>query len=316
MTADKPKKIAIFAGDNLTAHLAVNRLVPAMLARGLSPDICITKMPDKARVPALPPLQNFAFHETGLLGDTIYPFLEKIPAPIPADKNPRHLAREYGISFRETENINDPAFVNSVTGDEDLIGGVSIRNLQIFREDIIGAFRAKGFLWNLHVGILPAYRGVFIPPRAIMNGEKEYGWTLHHVDRGIDTGNIIDFCTRPLQRSKTMLRTYTDFIPAGVDMIVSALDAVLAGKAVAGYPQQKEKGNYYSFPSAAELALWREWGISLADPVDTADICIEHFSSPGSPHAFALKGRIIQAFAEREPAVRRDPARPAKRYGQ
>jgi hypothetical protein len=44
---------------------------------------------------------------------------------------------------------------------------------------------------NLHPAPLPEYRGLNSCPHAIINGETEFGVTLHYMDSGIDTGPII-----------------------------------------------------------------------------------------------------------------------------
>jgi methionyl-tRNA formyltransferase len=44
---------------------------------------------------------------------------------------------------------------------------------------------------NCHAGKLPFYRGRNILNWALINDEKEFGITVHYVDEGIDTGDII-----------------------------------------------------------------------------------------------------------------------------
>ena len=44
---------------------------------------------------------------------------------------------------------------------------------------------------NLHVSLLPKYRGAAPMQRAIMNGEKETGVTVMYMDEGLDTGDVI-----------------------------------------------------------------------------------------------------------------------------
>ena len=48
---------------------------------------------------------------------------------------------------------------------------------------------------NCHAGMLPFYRGRNIPNWALITDEKEFGISVHYVDDGIDTGDLI------LQRS-------------------------------------------------------------------------------------------------------------------
>ena len=45
---------------------------------------------------------------------------------------------------------------------------------------------------NIHPSILPAFRGLNAVQKAIENKVKYTGCTIHYVDKGIDTGEIID----------------------------------------------------------------------------------------------------------------------------
>jgi methionyl-tRNA formyltransferase len=63
---------------------------------------------------------------------------------------------------------------------------------------------------NLHFAPLPKYRGSGTLTHAIINGEKEYGVTLHLMDENLDTGPIIELRTIPLSESKTALEIIKD----------------------------------------------------------------------------------------------------------
>ncbi len=54
---------------------------------------------------------------------------------------------------------------------------------------------------NLHVSLLPKYRGAAPMQRAIMNGESKTGVTIMYMDEGLDTGDII--ATEEFPISKT-----------------------------------------------------------------------------------------------------------------
>ena len=45
---------------------------------------------------------------------------------------------------------------------------------------------------NFHFSLLPKYRGCHTNFYQILNGEKYSGVSLHKIDKGIDTGDIID----------------------------------------------------------------------------------------------------------------------------
>ncbi|MFE3329401.1 formyltransferase family protein [Streptomyces sp. NPDC059176] len=63
----------------------------------------------------------------------------------------------------------------------------SINNRMIFREPVLSTGLR---ILNVHHGPLPAYRGLpeVALVYAMLRGEREFAATLHHVDRGIDTG--------------------------------------------------------------------------------------------------------------------------------
>jgi len=47
-------------------------------------------------------------------------------------------------------------------------------------------------IFNIHFSLLPSYKGMYTSILPILNGEKFSGVTLHYIDAGIDTGDIID----------------------------------------------------------------------------------------------------------------------------
>lgn len=50
---------------------------------------------------------------------------------------------------------------------------------------------ASDRLYNIHFSFLPKYKGMYTSAIPILNGEKQSGVTLHMIDEGIDTGDII-----------------------------------------------------------------------------------------------------------------------------
>ena len=65
----------------------------------------------------------------------------------------------------------------------------SINYLFIVDEDIIN--HSDKITFNIHGSLLPKYRGRTPHVWAIINGEKEAGITIHKIDLGTDTGEII-----------------------------------------------------------------------------------------------------------------------------
>ena len=66
---------------------------------------------------------------------------------------------------------------------------VSMSFNQIFKTSILEV--PKLGVINCHAGKLPYYRGRNILNWVLINDEKEFGITVHYVDEGIDTGDIV-----------------------------------------------------------------------------------------------------------------------------
>lgn len=105
------------------------------------------------------------------------------------------LAEKNRIPVELSRNINSKEFINQVKKYEaDLFVSMSFN--QIFKSEMINLPRYKTI--NCHAGKLPFYRGRNILNWALINDEKEFGITVHYVDEGIDTGDIILQETYPI----------------------------------------------------------------------------------------------------------------------
>lgn len=97
-------------------------------------------------------------------------------------------AKKNNIDFLVLENINDEKSIKLLSKYKaDLF--VSMSYNQILKSEIIN-LPPKGFI-NCHAGALPFYRGRNILNWVLINDEKEFGVTVHYIDEGIDTGDII-----------------------------------------------------------------------------------------------------------------------------
>lgn len=129
--------------------------------------------------------------------------------------------------------------------------GVSAHFTKIIKNRLLQTARL-GFI-NLHPSLLPDYRGVTPQHWPIVNREKEVGITVHFIDSGIDTGNIIvqrryelgeDWYVSDLQ--KLWLEEYRT-------IVTEAIEKVINGEP--GIPQQGDAGRYYGFLKEEDLEL-------------------------------------------------------------
>ena len=62
---------------------------------------------------------------------------------------------------------------------------------------------------NLHMGLLPLYRGNSANAWAIMNGENEVGYTIHEVNENLDQGDIYYKFSSPYKEGETYIYAKT-----------------------------------------------------------------------------------------------------------
>jgi methionyl-tRNA formyltransferase len=105
-----------------------------------------------------------------------------------ADDTLFNYCTQYDIPYLKHPNINSDDFFEVLNGfDCDLYVSMSFN--QIFKDKIINHPRLK--IINCHAGQLPFYRGRNILNWVLINDAPEFGITVHYVDSGIDTGDII-----------------------------------------------------------------------------------------------------------------------------
>ena len=87
-----------------------------------------------------------------------------------------------------------------------------IDNLFLFWIEYEHLLKNKSFktdnLFNFHFSLLPKYRGCHTNFYQIFNGEKISGVTLHKIDSGIDTGDIIDNIAFKIKKNDTAYQNY------------------------------------------------------------------------------------------------------------
>lgn len=104
------------------------------------------------------------------------------------DKLLEKISKKNLIPFRNTKNINSNKDIKYILKSKpDLL--VSMSYDQIFKKKILSHF--KDSIINCHAGLLPSYRGRNVLNWAIINGEKNFGITVHIINKKIDQGDIL-----------------------------------------------------------------------------------------------------------------------------
>ncbi len=100
-------------------------------------------------------------------------------------------------------------------------------------------------LFNIHFSNLPAYKGMYTSALPLLNDEKESGVTLHYIDSGIDTGDIIDQLIFPIDRSDTAKNLYEKYLSNSKKLLDKNLFKLLKGELVS-HSQSAIGSTYFS----------------------------------------------------------------------
>ena len=84
---------------------------------------------------------------------------------------------------------------------------------------------------NLHVSLLPKYRGAAPMQRAIMDGESETGVTVMYMDEGLDTGDIITSVAFPISETDDFEAIHDRSAEIGSKLLSDTVTALECGTA-------------------------------------------------------------------------------------
>lgn len=92
------------------------------------------------------------------------------------------------------------------------------------------AIPPKGCI-NLHVSLLPKYRGSAPIQWSVINGDEETGVTIMYMDEGIDTGDIIRVAPAKIGPEETSDELFERITRLGADTLVEAIEEIHNGTA-------------------------------------------------------------------------------------
>ncbi|MFA5561807.1 MAG: methionyl-tRNA formyltransferase [Eubacteriales bacterium] len=84
---------------------------------------------------------------------------------------------------------------------------------------------------NLHVSLLPKYRGAAPMQRAVMAGETVSGVSVMYMNEGMDTGDVMFQQSFPIAESDDFGAVHDKAAAMGAPLLNEAVDALLAGNA-------------------------------------------------------------------------------------
>ncbi|MBQ8412562.1 MAG: methionyl-tRNA formyltransferase [Lachnospiraceae bacterium] len=145
-----------------------------------------------------------------------------IPTPVKA------CAMEHNIPVYQPEKVRDEETVEllrNIAPDAIVVAAYG----QILPESILN-IPPYGCI-NIHASLLPKYRGAAPIEWSIVNGETVTGVTTMYMEKGLDTGDMIEKVEVPIEKDDTGATLHDKLAVAGAGLIISTLEAIEAGTA-------------------------------------------------------------------------------------
>lgn len=182
--------------------------------------------------------------------------------------------------------FKDPAFkelIKALKADLFVLAFVS----DIMPYDII-KMAARGGI-NYHPSLLPKYRGASAMNWAIINGEEETGVTIHYIDEGVDTGDIILQEKVEIGPEDTMGSLYFNKLyPLGIKLMKEAVGQIRQGT-VSAMPQDESQASYQPIIKISDVTIaWQKSTTSILNLIRGAS------PSPGARTFF--QGQKLKVF--------------------
>ena len=163
-----------------------------------------------------------------------------------------------GIQVYMRNDLNSDDFkITMESLDPDLF--ISVASPIIWKNGLINTPKMDSI--NIHCAPLPNYRGMLPSFWQMFNGEKYAGITIHRIDSGIDTGDIIRREMVEICRTGTLDHLIKTTKKRSAQVLARVIEDYKNNKI--RYSKMPQGGSYYSFPSPADVKKFRSRGYQL-----------------------------------------------------
>jgi methionyl-tRNA formyltransferase len=199
-----------------------------------------------------------------------------------------HVARERNIPALEPTAARDPSFAHSLRAlSPDLF--VAVGYALILPRDLLALPRL--LVANFHASLLPAYRGKHPVFWTLRSGERWGGLTVHAMDRGIDTGDILYQVRVRTRRDDTVAALYDRIMDRSVPLVGRLLRDAEGGN-ILRRPQPSGEDSYFSSTTNEDFRIHWDWPAERIRRYITM--------TPGKCYADLSGGRVFFLDAERQ----------------
>jgi methionyl-tRNA formyltransferase len=174
------------------------------------------------------------------------------------------LAGRHGLPLLQPDRLKTPEALDAIRAFAPDLGVVAAYG-KILPQALLD-IPGLGLL-NVHASLLPAYRGAAPVHRAVMAGERVTGVTIMRVVLALDAGPTLSAHERPIDPDETSEDVERDLARVGAPLLLSAVEALAAGRAVET-PQDDTKASYAARLTKADSPMdWRRPAQALHDQV-------------------------------------------------
>jgi methionyl-tRNA formyltransferase len=150
------------------------------------------------------------------------------------------LATELGLPVLQPEKLRAPEAMEQLRlWNPDLIVVAAFG--QILKPDVL-SLPPYGCI-NVHASLLPRGRGAAPIQAAILNGDSETGVTIMQMDKGVDTGALINQRTVKIEDDDTADSLSEKLSHLGAELLLETLPRYLSGELIP-MPQDESKATY------------------------------------------------------------------------
>ncbi len=124
------------------------------------------------------------------------------------------------LNFVEYDELDEPQLIEKIK--ELNVDAAVVCSFNYKVPKVLMEATHDGFI-NVHPSMLPKYRGGNPYSRVIMNGETETGVTIHFMDEGFDTGDIIAQKPYHIHSKATMGTIFNELNVIGIELLLQVL---------------------------------------------------------------------------------------------
>lgn len=197
----------------------------------------------------------------------------------------KQYAAEHGLEVFQPEKVKTPEAVSRLKECEPELIVVAAFG-QILSRDILEL--PKYGCINVHASLLPKLRGASPIQTAILEGYDKTGVTIQQMGEGLDTGDIINQRSIPIDGSDTGGSLFDKLASLGAELAVETIDMIGAGR-VKPVPQDDSLATYAKKIDKAMGHI--DWERSAAD-ID----CMVRALNPWPSAYTYLGGRMLKVW--------------------